>query len=78
MARTELVTKRRAYEPLECMCHIFEVYRNSYLDGSNGAQYTIMLDGAFLSTAETWREYESEIVETIRWYDWQTPCPFYQ
>lgn len=70
--KMEKIYKRYAYEQHTGERHVFEAYRQLV-----GAPYVIMLDGSFLTTAESGREIADEIEETIKWYGWAQGSPVF-
>ena len=69
---TELIHKTSAYEKYDGTRHIFETYRQKI---TGAAPYVIILDGAFLATAESGADVSSEIKSTINWFNWTSTNP---
>ena len=68
----ERIYKTAAYESYGGTPHLFEVFENKT---SGAAPYVIMLDGAFLSTAENGLEISDEIESTVKWFGWKRSNP---
>lgn len=71
---TELIYKTSAYENHDGTRHIFETYRQKI---TGAAHYVIMLDGAFLATAESGADASNEIKSTINWFNWKSTNPIF-
>ena len=62
------IIKRRVYERHTGEAHVFEVFKT--IKPKEAAPYMVMLDGAFLATAESQQEAEDEIKAAVQWFDW--------
>ena len=63
----------RAYEKHTGEPHDFEAFSKN--DG--GAPYVVLLDGAFLDTAESGQEIHDEIADAIKWFGWVRTNPIF-
>ncbi len=70
----ERIYKTTVYEKHDGTPHIFEAFRQNI---RGAAPFVIMLDGAFLTTAENGSEISDEIESTIEWFGWSRSNPMF-
>ena len=68
-----LSMKKRFYERHGGEAHVFEVFR--VLKPASAAPYVVMLDGAYLDSAESRHEAEERIKDAVKWFDWTCVSP---